>query len=416
MSSTAYEAFFGGAAGPGKTDCLIMEALRQIHHPRYNAVIFRRTYPMLEGADGIIARTKHWYPAFGGTYNETKHAWTFPSGAKVFLAHLNAEDDVYIYQGWQIQYIAFDELTQFTEFQYLYLMSRNRADADLGLRCYVRSGANPGGVGHEWVKRRFIRSGVKDVIGYFARVNGKDTRVAPDHPDARSRIFIPALFDTNPKLTREYLSNLRQLDPISRAQLEAGDWDAENRDSKIYPDWGNDNITAEADYDPRYPVYWGVDDGYTNPRAILLIQERPCQGKPDRVCVFAEYQHSQELAETSIRHTLALGYPVPELVYYDPSGVEFAANCTALGLSTWGAYNDIGQGVKVVRRFICDGNQERRLLVHPRCEKLIEAFPTYVKDEKKTAEKGGDPVPLKNGFEHPLDALRYFIATRYLYE
>lgn len=412
LSSPADEALFGGAAGAGKSDCLVIEALRQIYHPRFNGIIFRRTFPMLEGADGIIARTKIWYPAFGGSYNSSRHVWTFPSGAKIFLGHLEHEDDVTIYQSWQLQYIAFDELTHFTQFQYLYMFSRNRADVDSGLRCYIRNGTNPGGIGHEWVKKRFITSGVTNKIGYFTKVNNKDTRVEKSHPDAKSRTFIPAKVTSNPKISRDYLTNLRQLDEVDRQRLEDGDWDAGSLEDRIYPYWSHEeNVTIEADYDPAYPVYWTVDDGFSNPRVILLLQERPCQGKPDRICVFQEYYKTLQLANNSIKEVIEWGYPVPEMVYYDPESPQFAAECHTFGLTTRRAFNKIHEGVKVVRRFILSHNGERLLQVHPRCERLIEAIPAYQKDKKNV--KGGDPEPLKDGNDHPCDALRYYIASKW---
>src|SRR5690349_6763753 len=85
LSSSAFEALFGGSAGPGKSDCLVMEASRQIDNPRYNGILFRRTFTRLEGADGLIARSERWYPGYGGRYNAQKHFWKFPSGARIYF-------------------------------------------------------------------------------------------------------------------------------------------------------------------------------------------------------------------------------------------------------------------------------------------------------------------------------------------
>lgn len=412
LSSSADEALFGGAAGAGKSDCLVMEALRQISNPRYNGILFRRTYPMLEGADGLIMRTQRWYPSFGGNYNISKHLWSFPTGARIYLAHLEHETDVMNYQGWQLQFIGFDELTHFLETQYLFMFSRNRADDNSNLRCYIRSGTNPGNIGHEWVKKRFITSGVTRKLGYFIRQNNKDIRVDKNHPDAKSRIFIPAKATSNPKLTHTYIANLRQLDETERLRQEEGDWDAGMLEDRIYANFSYDeNVTIDAEYDPSFPIMWGVDDGYSNARHIVLAQERPMQGKPDRICIFAEYHETQRLASQSIQDIAEYGYPQPELIYYDPAAVQFAAECNNLGLSTWAGYNNIHEGVKVVRRMIRDHNGERRLQIHPRCEHTIESLSGLIRDRK--SEKGGDPVPLKNGLDHGADATRYLIATRH---
>src|SRR5574343_1264808 len=103
-----FEVLFGGAAGPGKTDCLLMEATRFVSIPDYNAIIFRRTFPQLQE---IIDRCWLWYPLLGGTYRATEHRWYFPSGAKVALSHMQHEQDMYSHQGKEYQFAGFDELT-----------------------------------------------------------------------------------------------------------------------------------------------------------------------------------------------------------------------------------------------------------------------------------------------------------------
>jgi hypothetical protein len=235
LATPAFEALFGGAAGPGKTDCLLMEALRQIEHPRYNGILFRRTFPMLDAADGLIARSKRWYPGFGATYNESKHVWAFPSGAHIYFGHLQYEADLEDHQSAQYQFIGFDELTQFTERMYLYMFSRCWADVGSGLRCYIRGATNPGGIGHIWVKGRFVTAGVLNRLGYFARVDDQDTRVDKTHPDALSRVFIPARHLDNPVTSAQYAVRLR---------LEDGDWDAEYKDG-IYDNWSVQNISSD---------------------------------------------------------------------------------------------------------------------------------------------------------------------------
>jgi len=91
-----FEVLFGGAAGPGKTDCLIMEATRDVQHPTYSGILFRRTYPQLQE---IVDRCWRWYPKIGGQYRATEHRWYFPSGAKVTLSHMQHEADMYNHQG-----------------------------------------------------------------------------------------------------------------------------------------------------------------------------------------------------------------------------------------------------------------------------------------------------------------------------
>ena len=113
MARPEDEALYGGAAGGGKSDALVIEALRQVHIPHYKGLILRKTFPQL---GELIEKTQRYYPrAFpGARYHDTKHTWTFPSGAKILFRSLQHTSDRTNYQGQAYDYIAFDELTHFT--------------------------------------------------------------------------------------------------------------------------------------------------------------------------------------------------------------------------------------------------------------------------------------------------------------
>jgi len=234
LASGAYECLYGGAAGGGKSDALLAEALRQIVNSQYRGIILRRTFPELEQSGGLIDRSRDLYPLLDGQYREVQHRWLFPSDAQIDFGHMQREDDKRKYQGAQYALVAFDELTHFTETQYLYLFSRCRAAADSDLRCYVRAATNPGGPGHEWVKRRWEAwldkqhpSPAKPgELRYYARVDGQDVEVERSHPEARSRTFIPAFVRDNPYLAgTDYERNLQLLPLVERKRLLEGDWD-----------------------------------------------------------------------------------------------------------------------------------------------------------------------------------------------
>lgn len=428
LSSSAFEALFGGSAGPGKSDCLLMEPLRQIDNSRFNGGLFRRTFTRLEGADGLIARSERWYPAYGGRYNGSKHFWRFPSGARIYFGHIEHPGDEQQYQGWQFSYLGFDELTEFHEKPYLYLITRCRADASSKLRCYVRAATNPGGVGHEWVKKRFITTDIVNRIRYFARINEVDTRVDKSHPDALSRAFYPATMADNPSGDPNYRNRiLMNSDPVERARLLDGDWDAEDSTGRVYPDWSYENISEDAEFNPNLPVYWAVDDGYAHgqglgtisyhPRIFLLAQLTPTGG----VNVFYEYVRTQELSDVSITNVLnapvgdetfsplpTRAYPIPEVAHVDSSAAELKARIWAQGIQTIGATHKVSEGIKNVRRFIRDGQGVRQLKVHPRCKNLIYEMTHYKIDENATRIMVGEPVPLKLN-DHSQDALRYLL-------
>ena len=106
------EALYGGAAGGGKTDALVMEALRQVDIPHYRGIIFRKTYPE---CSELVDRSTQLYPlAFpGAKYNGQSHCWTFPSGAKIYFGSMQHKQDRIKYQGKHYDFIGFDELTHF---------------------------------------------------------------------------------------------------------------------------------------------------------------------------------------------------------------------------------------------------------------------------------------------------------------
>ena len=183
MSRPEDEALYGGAAGGGKSDALVIEATRQVHIPHYKALILRKTYPQLTE---LIEKSLLYYPAAfpDARYNDSKHTWTFRSGAKIVFGSMQHSKDKLNYQGKAYDFIAFDELTHFTYEEYIYLSSRNRPNGP-GTRCYIRATANPGGIGHGWVKDRFITP-AKPMTTMWEKVqvqhpNGKtDTRYRSD--------------------------------------------------------------------------------------------------------------------------------------------------------------------------------------------------------------------------------------------
>lgn len=152
-----YEVFYGGAAGGGKSDALVIEALRQVKVPCYKALILRKTYPQLKE---LIDKSEIYYSAAfpKARFNRVEHVWRFPSGAKIYFGNIKSTSYQSDYQGQQYDFIGFDELTHFTWQEYSYLMSRNRPSG-AGTRCYIRATGNPGGIGHGWVKDRFITAG-----------------------------------------------------------------------------------------------------------------------------------------------------------------------------------------------------------------------------------------------------------------
>jgi hypothetical protein len=198
------EALYGGSAGGGKSDALLMAALQYVDVPGYAALLLRRTYADLSLPGALMDRAEAWLSGTDAKWEERTKTWHFPAGATLSFGYLETERDKYRYLGAELQFIGFDELTQFTETQYRYLLSRVRRLKGVKIPLRVRTASNPGGVGHEWVKQRFITEG-----------------------PAAGRIFVPAKLYDNPYLdAEEYRTALNELDPITRKQLLEGDWTA----------------------------------------------------------------------------------------------------------------------------------------------------------------------------------------------
>jgi predicted phage terminase large subunit-like protein len=235
------EGLYGGAAGGGKSDCLLMAALQYVTESGYNAILFRRTYSDLSLPGALMDRAKTWLLGRSGvTWNGTEHTFTFPSKAKLVFGYLDTEIDKFRYQGPEFQFIGFDELTQFTETQYRYLFSRLRRLKDSPIPLRMRAASNPGGVGHDWVKQRFLTEG---------KMYG--------------RIFVPALLEDNPYLDqKEYKKSLSNLDPITKRQYLTGDWTARHGGSLF--------VREKAQIIPMLPAglkfvrYW--DKAATKPK------------------------------------------------------------------------------------------------------------------------------------------------------
>lgn len=229
------EAMYGGAAGGGKSDALLMAAAQYVDVPGYAALLLRRSYKDLALPGAIMDRAFAWWRSKAHWNNDTK-TFTFPSGATITFSYLSNDADVYRYQGAEFQFVGFDELTQFSERQYKYLFSRTRRLAGSNVPIRMRAASNPGGSGHAWVYERFLATG---------RVAG--------------RIFVPARLHDNPYLdAAEYTESLSELDPITRQQLLGGVWVT---DAALHPYqrawWRGKNRYHPADT-PRFLIVNGA--------------------------------------------------------------------------------------------------------------------------------------------------------------
>lgn len=235
LLADAPETLFGGAAGGGKSEALLMAALQFVTVPGYSAILFRRTFSDLALPGALMSRACEWLAGSGAKWTDLTKTWTFPSGATLTFGYLDNANDRFRYQSSEFQFIGFDELTQFHEGDYLYLFSRLRRLKGSPLPLRMRAATNPGGIGHAWVKNRFLS------------------------PDS-GRAFIPARLNDNPHLDQdEYTRALLNLDPFTRNQLLKGDW-SEFQGNHFHP--------------AEWPRFKHSGDAYVlEPRRIILERE-----------------------------------------------------------------------------------------------------------------------------------------------
>lgn len=215
LSLDHLEALYGGAAGGGKSDAMLMAALQYVDVPHYAAILFRRTYADLALPGALMDRAAEWLQGTAAKWNGGTKTWMFPSGATISFGYLERDADKYRYQGAEFQMIGFDELTQFQETSYRYLFSRLRRLEGSEIPLRMRGASNPGGEGHQWVYERFI-------------VGGRDA----------GRLFIPAGIDDNPHIDKaEYLRSLSELDEITRMQLLQGLWVTDPTGKPFLAEW-----------------------------------------------------------------------------------------------------------------------------------------------------------------------------------
>lgn len=194
------EIFFGGRAGGGKSDGLLMSFLKYAHEPQYRGLIVRKSFADLSKPGAIMDRAIEWFVPRGVKWDAQGHTFRFPSGARLTFGHLEHAQAHLSYQGGEYQFIGADEVPHIPEYQYRYLFSRLRRVESVAVPRRMRSTGNPGGL--PWVKARFVDEATR-------------------HPTAR---FIESGIDDNPFLGSDYAASLEELDPVTRAQLRDGDW------------------------------------------------------------------------------------------------------------------------------------------------------------------------------------------------
>lgn len=233
-SNKVFQALYGGAAGGGKSDALLMAAAQYAwKFPDFAAIIFRRTYTELSRPGAIMDRALNWWKTMGVPWNSQTKTFTFPGGGKVTFAYLQHEYDHLNYQGAEFQLTCWDELTQFPRESQFNYVGISRVRRLIGSKVPLRTlaASNPGGPGHSWVKAKFI--------------GDPEAGITAPHP------YLPARISDNPSIDRvAYVEGLQQLHPTVRAQLLDGDWRARDPGDYFRAEWFGPLLDPDTDQWP----------------------------------------------------------------------------------------------------------------------------------------------------------------------
>lgn len=400
MRADAFEVLFGGAAGGGKSYGQLIDAF--VYAMRYRGskqLILRRTYPELEKS--LIRVAKELYPRALYRYSHSSHTMTLVNGSMIDFGYCAGGNDVYQYQSAEYDVIRFDELTHFSEQQYTYLLSRCRGANDCPKQ--VKSSTNPGGVGHAWVKERFVDIGAPNTVHMT---------------DHGTRVFIPSLIQDNPILMRkdpEYLTRLQNLGEKERKALLYGDWDI--FDGQYFSEFDRDIHVVRPFEIPthwrRYRVfdygldmlacYWiAIDDR----RRAVVYRELYEPGLIVSAAADKIFRATQE----EIYQTIA---PPDMWNRHKDTGRSTAEIFREYGIPLTRASNDRVQGWYNLKEWLRPYEDEQgmpaaNLVIFSSCKNLIRTLPAVQIDERNPNDVATEPHELT----HAPDALRYFIAGR----
>jgi hypothetical protein len=398
IEATETEVLFGGAAGGGKSYGQVIDAfLFALKYAGSKQLILRRTFAELDKS--IIRTVLSIYPREIFTFNASAHTGRFKNGSIIDFGYIANDNDVYQYQSAEYDVVRFDELTHFTEVQYIYLISRVRGANSFPKQ--IKSSTNPGGVGHTWVKERFVDPSPPNKA--FRGADGVD------------RIFIPSLLSDN--------KPLNDSDPNYRKRLEA--LPEKEKKALLYGDWNIFDGQYFTEYDPAIHVIepflipkewrrWRVFDygldrlaclwvAMDSARNVYVYRELGRSNMPISAAAAAMQEMTPEGEE--IYATFA---PPDMWSRSQETGRDKAQIFYENGLQLYKSSNDREAGWLAVKELLkVDSNGEARLKIFSNCRELIKCLPALQIDQKRPTDCANEPHEIT----HAPDALRYFAAS-----
>lgn len=395
IEADATEVLFGGAAGGGKSFGQLIDALLYaLKYPKSKQLILRRTFAELEKS--LIRVSLSLFPREIYTYNSTLHSGKFKNGSILDFGYCATENDVFQYQSAEYDAVRFDELTHFTEFQYLYLISRVRGANDNPKQ--IKSSTNPGGVGHSWVKSRFVDPS------------------PPDTPftasDGSRRIFIPSKIDDNLFLMKsdpEYKKRLLALPESQKKALLYGDWNI--FEGQYFTEFDYEKHTCNPFPIPKeWRKYRTIDYGLDRLACLWVAVDS------DRnVYVYRELCESNLMISDAAKK-ICERTPTEESIYAtlappdlwsrsQESGRSKAIIFSENGLFFTKTANDRETGWLSIKELLKTDEKGRpRLKIFRSCTEIIRCLPMLQIDPQRPTDTANEPHEIT----HAPDALRGF--------
>lgn len=379
---------------------MLLDALKNAS--KYNKckiIMFRRTFPDLERS--LILRSRQIYPI--GEYNESKKRWTFPNGSTIEFAYMKAEGDVYNYQGAEYDFIYWDELTHFTYTQYTYMISRLRG-TNPNIKRQIKAATNPGGVGHGWVKERFIDIGESETI--------HQPKPTPEEPDPGTRCFIPAKIQDNQVLMQndpDYLRRLQNLPERLRKQLLDGDWDS--FEGMAFSEFKRDiHVIKPFTIPDTWKRFRAIDYGRSAPFCCLWF----AIDHDSNLYVYREaYETGLDAVDQAhLINRLSQGenieYTILDSACWIPNqhGESIADTYNEQGVYCEQASKNRLNGKDRVHAWLKLIEGESKLKIFENCRNLIRTLPALPRDQRHIEDVDTDAE------DHAYDALRYGVMSR----
>ncbi len=388
------EVLFGGAAGGGKSYGQMADALLfALKYKGSKQLVLRRTFSELDKS--LIRTSLSLFPKEIYSFNSSSHTGKFKNGSIIDFGYCANENDVYQYQSAEYDVIRFDELTHFTENQYVYLLSRVRGAN--GFPKQVKSTTNPGGVGHSWVKARFVDPSPagKSFVG----------------EDGMGRIFLPALLCDNKFLYQadpEYEKRLSALPEREKKALLFGDWNI--FEGQYFSEFDKRlHVTEPFEIPPHWRKYRTIDYGLDRlaclwiavaPDGVSYVYRELCESDltiSEAASKILEYTPKRE----DIYATLA---PPDLFSRTQETGKTKASLFSEYGINFTKTSNDRESGWLCIKELLKPGEGGVHLKIFSQCSELIKCLPALISDKIRPTDCSSEPHEIT----HAPDALRGF--------